>query len=69
MANIGTGWQNPDLPELSVGFIYLPAFVGIVLTSVLFARVGANLAHRLDAVLLKKIFAIFMIVVGIRFLF
>jgi uncharacterized membrane protein YfcA len=43
--------------------------VGIVLTSVLFARVGANLAHRLDAVLLKKIFAIFLIVVGIRFLF
>jgi hypothetical protein len=69
LANIRTGWQNPDLPELSVGFIYLPAFVGIVLTSVLFARVGANLAHRLDAVLLKKIFAIFLIVVGIRFLF
>ena len=69
LANIATGWQNPELPELSIGFIYLPAFVGIVLTSVLFARVGANLAHRLDAALLKKIFAIFLIVVGIRFLF
>lgn len=68
LANIGTGWQNPNLPEYSLGFIYLPAFLGIVLTSVPFARVGANLAHRLDAALLKKIFAMVLIVVGIRFL-
>jgi uncharacterized membrane protein YfcA len=68
LANIATGWQSPGLPKLSVGFIYLPAFIGIVLTSVLFARVGANLAHRLDAALLKKIFAIVLIVMGVRFL-
>lgn len=68
LTNIVTGWQNPQLPDLSVGFIYLPAFLGIVLTSVLFARVGANLAHRLDAALLKKIFAMVLILVGIRFL-
>lgn len=68
LANIGTGWNHAALPELSIGFIYLPAFVGIVLTSVPFARVGANLAHRLDAGLLKKIFAVFLILVGIRFL-
>jgi uncharacterized membrane protein YfcA len=68
LANMGTGWNHPDLPDLSIGFVYLPAFAGIVLTSVFFARVGANLAHRLDARLLKKIFAIFLIIVGIRFL-
>ena len=66
--NIFTGWQNPGLPEYSVGFIYLPAFVGIVVTSVMFARVGAALAHRLDAKLLKRIFALLLILVGIRFL-
>lgn len=68
LANVGTGWNHPELPPMSLGFIYLPAFAGIVLTSVPFARVGANLAHRLDAALLKKIFAIFLILVGIRFL-
>lgn len=68
LANIGTGWQNPHLPELSMGFIYLPAFLGIVITSVLFVRVGAGLAHRLDAALLKKFFAVFLILVGLRFL-
>ena len=68
LANMGTGWNNPELPALSVGFIYLPAFAGIVITSVLFARVGANLAHRLNARLLKKVFAIFLILVGTHFL-
>lgn len=68
LTNIATGWQQPQLPEFSVGFIYLPALVGIVLTSVFFARFGAELAHRLDARVLKKIFALVLIIVGIRFL-
>ncbi|EON91328.1 hypothetical protein MARLIPOL_14160 [Marinobacter lipolyticus SM19] len=68
LGNIWTGWGSAELPELSFGFIYLPALFGIILTSVLFARVGANLAHRLNARLLKRIFAIVLILVGIRFL-
>jgi len=68
LANLATGWNNPQLPPLSAGFVYLPAFAGIGLSSILFASVGANLAHRLDARLLKKIFAVFLILVGIRFL-
>jgi uncharacterized membrane protein YfcA len=35
---------------------------------VIFARVGANLAHRLNAVLLKRIFAIMLVLIGLRFL-
>ncbi|WP_303291533.1 sulfite exporter TauE/SafE family protein [Marinobacter sp. SS5-14b] len=66
--NIWTGWQHPELPELSFGFIYLPALIGIVATSVIFARIGAKLAHRLDGRLLKRIFAIVLIIVGLRFL-
>lgn len=69
LANMGTGWNNPELPALSMGFVFLPAFAGIVLMSVPFARVGANLAHRLNARLLKKIFALLLILVGLRFLF
>ncbi len=68
LGNMATGWGNEHLPELSVGFIYLPALLGIILTSVWFARVGANLAHRLNARLLKRIFAIMLILIGIRFL-
>ncbi len=67
LANMGTGWNHPELPAMSMGFVFLPAFAGIVLMSVPFARVGANLAHRLNARLLKKIFALFLILVGLRF--
>ncbi|MBS8241966.1 sulfite exporter TauE/SafE family protein [Marinobacter lipolyticus] len=68
LGNVWTGWGHPQLPELTVGFIYLPALLGIILTSVVFARVGANLAHRLNARFLKRIFAVMLILVGIRFL-
>lgn len=68
LANVATGWQIPALPAYSAGFVYLPALLGITLTSVVFARFGAELAHRLDARLLKRIFAIMLIVIGIRFL-
>lgn len=67
-ANIVTGWAHPDLPDWSTGFIYWPAVLGIAITSVPCARVGAKLAHSLDAKLLKKLFAVLLIIVGIRFL-
>ncbi len=68
LTNIWVGWHAPGMPEWSAGYIYLPAFVGIVLTSSLFAKVGAKLAHSLPPVLLKRIFALFLVVVGLRFL-
>jgi uncharacterized membrane protein YfcA len=62
------GWNNPDLPEWSLGFIYLPALLGIVLTSTQFARVGAKLAHRLSPQRLKQAFALLMLLVGAKFM-
>ncbi|MCC5813116.1 MAG: sulfite exporter TauE/SafE family protein, partial [Leptospira sp.] len=42
------GWNHPLLPEGSMGFVYLPALVGIVLGSVPFAYLGARLSHKMD---------------------
>jgi uncharacterized membrane protein YfcA len=61
---IVTGWAQAQLPATSLGFVYLPAWLGIVLASVLFAPVGAWLAHRLPAHLLRRFFAIFLLVLG-----
>lgn len=61
---IWTGWQNPHLPKHSLGFVYLPAMLGIAITSVIFAQIGARWAHRLPAATLKKIFALLLAVVG-----
>lgn len=63
-----TGWDNAQLPEWSTGFVYWPAAVGVVITSVPFARVGAKLAHTLDQKKLKKGFAILLLLVAIKFL-
>ncbi|MCG8314239.1 MAG: sulfite exporter TauE/SafE family protein [Pseudomonadales bacterium] len=61
-----TGWQHPELPSYSLGFVYLPAFLGIGVTSVVFAQVGAKFAHRMPAETLKKCFGGLLIVVGIK---
>ena len=60
------GWNVPNLPEWSVGFVYLPAFIGISATSVLVAPFGARLAHKLRGATLRRIFAVFLIVMGIK---
>jgi uncharacterized membrane protein YfcA len=60
------GLSVPDLPKWSVGFVYLPAFVGISVTSVLVAPYGARLAHKLKGPTLRRIFAVFLILVGAK---
>jgi len=62
------GWNNAQLPDWSSGYIYWPAFLGIVVTSTLCARFGANLAHRLPAKWLKHGFAVLLCVIGVRFI-
>lgn len=62
------GWHNPALPQWSLGFVYLPAMAGIAITSMFFARFGARLAHKLSPRLLKRLFALLLLVVGVNFL-
>ena len=54
------------LPPYSLGFIYLPALVAIVVASVLTAPLGAKLAHQLPVKKLKKIFALLLYILGVR---
>ena len=60
------GWTVAELPPWSAGFVYLPAFLGISITSVIAAPYGARLAHRLKGSTLRRIFAVFLIVLGIK---
>ena len=63
-ANITLGETRADLPALATGYVYWPAFLGIVLTSVFFARIGAQLTHGLPDKTLQKMFAVFLLLVG-----
>ena len=65
---IWTGWAAAELPSWSLGYVYLPALLGIALTSVFFAGYGARLAHRLPQRVLKRLFALLLLCVGINFL-
>jgi uncharacterized membrane protein YfcA len=60
------GWNAQGLPPYSLGFVYLPAFAGISITSVLTAPLGARLAHRLKGATLRRIFAVFLVVMGLK---
>ena len=62
------GWEVTALPEGSLGYVYAPAWLAIVATSLLFAPLGAACAHRLPAVKLKRFFAIFLALVGVKLL-
>ena len=61
-----SGFNNELLPSWSFGYVYLPALLGIVLTSSLFAPVGVKFAVKLPVATLKKIFAMFLILVAIK---
>ncbi|WP_021023312.1 sulfite exporter TauE/SafE family protein [Salinivibrio costicola] len=59
------GWrQTEPLPPLSLGYLYLPALLGVVSTSVWMTRVGAQLAVKLPTEQIKRIFAVFLVIVG-----
>lgn len=53
-----SGWNVAQLPEHAFGYVYLPALTGIVLASIVFAPIGARLAHRTPAQRLRKVFAL-----------
>jgi len=63
-----TGWGRPELPPWSLGYVYLPAALAIVVTSFPMARVGARLSHRLPSATLRRIFAGVLIVIGLELL-
>jgi uncharacterized membrane protein YfcA len=52
----------------NLGYVFLPAWFGIVVASTPFARVGALLAHRLNEQSLKRSFGWVVLVFGIRFI-
>lgn len=49
----------------AVGYVYLPAAVGVALASVLAAPWGTRLAHRLSGSRLKQVFAGFLVAVAL----
>ena len=65
---IYNGLGVAGLPEFSLGYTYLPALAGIVASSVFTAPLGVRLAHSLPVGKLKRVFALFLALMGTRML-
>jgi len=57
------------LPTHALGYVYLPAAIGVTITSVLAAPFGTRLAHAISGPALKRIFAAFLALVGAAILY
>ena len=55
--------------DYSIGYLYFPAFLGIVIFSTIAAPFGAKLAHFVSDKLLKQIFAVFLILTSAQILY
>lgn len=62
------GWNAPGLPEWSLGYISLPATLGIACASVFFAPLGVKVAHSLPVASLRRFFAVFLYVTACEML-
>lgn len=65
---IAAGWDESGLPRFSSGYIYWPAFAAIAVGSSALAPLGARLAQRAPAALLRRLFAVVLVLVGLRML-
>ncbi len=62
------GLDEQALPDASLGYVYGPAFIAISAGTVIAAPVGAKWAHSLPVQVLKRIFALLLLLIGVRML-
>ena len=60
--------QSQELPVYSLGYIYLPALVGIVISSVVSASIGAKVVHITQTATIRRVFVILLYVLGTKML-
>lgn len=65
---MATGGVNHHALPWSTGFVYWPAWAGLVVGSLFFVPVGVSLSYRLPVSTLRRFFSVFLLFVGIRLL-
>lgn len=63
------GFHHTRQLAWSTGYVYWPAFMGIAITSMIFAPLGVRLAYRLPSRALRLIFVLFSLFVSVRMIF
>ena len=65
---IATGLNVHSLPAPNLGFVYLPALLWVALASLFTAPLGAMAAHRMQVGLLRKLFAVLLVILASKLL-
>jgi len=63
-----SGWSETLSSSYTLGYIYVPAFIAISITSFIAAPYGARFSHSLPETQLKKILAVVSLVLSIKML-
>jgi len=64
VSTIITGFNTPNLPSYSSGYVYWPAVFCVAIPSMLSAVLGAKISHSLPTRALTRIFGVFLLVVA-----
>lgn len=65
---LASGWHLQHLPWGAWGYVYLPACLGVVCTSMITAQWGAKLSQRINNRVLKRFFSALLIIIAMRML-
>lgn len=59
------GWNIENMPDYSIGYVYFPAVLSITATSFFTSKLGATTTTKLPVPVLKRYFALLLIVIAI----
>lgn len=63
---VAIGWDQTQLPPLSLGYVNFPTLAFMIPFTIVMAPIGARLTHRLPGALTKRLFSAFLIVAALR---
>lgn len=66
---ISAGWSAANLPAGAIGYVYLPAFAVMAITASIFTPLGVRLARHVNDRLLRRVFAVFLLIAGLAIAF
>ncbi len=64
-----TGVHAHGLPVHTIGYVYWPAWITIIIGSYLCAPLGARLSQQISVNVLRRIYAVFLLILGVNMIF
>lgn len=66
IAFVISGWNDGDLPPLSLGYVNLLGFLLIAPLQALAAPLGARIAHSIPPAVLRRLFSLFLFITSVK---